>query len=132
MTGPGGGVLVTPVDEYRFRRYPAPQRSFALPVHGKLQSAFGAAVPPFDMVFPQSYSQKHVVIRKFRDWNPKKDDTGAPLTALLTIFDTGVCKVLVVAEIHAVFHRQGFRVNITSRREGPRLDLVPNFHQSQL
>jgi len=45
------------------------------------------------------------------------DDTETPLTALLTIFDAGVGKVFVVAEIDAVFHRHFRRVRIAGRCE---------------
>jgi len=51
MMGPGGGVALL---LYTLRRFPAPQCSFALPVHGKLQSEFEAVMPPLDIAFPQS------------------------------------------------------------------------------
>ena len=58
MTGPAGGVAPL---QYKSRRLPAPQVSFALPLHGKLQSESKAAVPPLDMTFPQSYIPGRVI-----------------------------------------------------------------------
>ncbi len=52
MIGAAGGVAPL---QYKFIRLPAPQVSFALPLHGKLQSESKVVVPPLDMTFPQSY-----------------------------------------------------------------------------
>lgn len=58
MTGAGGGAAPL---QYRFMRAPAPQVSFAFPLHGKLQSESKAIAAPVEMAFPQSYITDHVI-----------------------------------------------------------------------
>ena len=48
------------------------------------------------------------------------------LTALLSILDTGIDKVLRVAEIHAVFNSHVFCVRVAGGRECAGCDIVPN------
>ena len=126
MMGPSGGAAPL---QYKLRRAPAPQCSFALPGHGKLQSESEAFVAPFDMAFPQSY------IPKPRDQNigdgKNKENQEQPetrLTAFLAIFDTGIDKVLV-AEVHAVLDSHVRRVRIAGRCESACRDIVPNLIQ---
>ena len=58
MTGAAGGAAPL---QYRFIRPPAPQVSFVLPLHAKLQSESEAFVAPVEMTFPQSYIPVHVI-----------------------------------------------------------------------
>ena len=48
------------------------------------------------------------------------------LTTLLTILDTGIDKVLRVAEIHAVFNSHVFGVRVPGGCECACCDIVPN------
>jgi len=48
------------------------------------------------------------------------------LTTLLAILDTGIDKVLRVAEIHAVFNRHVFCVRVADGCECACCDIVPN------
>jgi len=106
-------------------RPPAPQVSFALPLHGKLQSESEAVAAPVEMTFPQSYIPDHV-IRKTEMGN-KRAPWATLLTALLAILDTGIDKVLRVAEINAVFDSHVFCVRIAGGCECACCDIVPNW-----
>ena len=123
MMGPSGGVAPL---QYKLSRSPAPQCSFVLPGHGKLQSESEAFVAPFDMTFPQSY------IPTPRDQNigdgrikRTMNKTETRLTAFLAIFDTGIDKVLA-AEVHATLNSHVRRVPIAGRCERACRDIVPN------
>lgn len=126
MMGPSGGVAPL---QYKLRRSPAPQCSFALPGHGKLQSESEAFVAPFDMTFPQSY------IPKPRDQNigdgrikGTMNSIETRLTAFLAKFDTGIDKV-PLAEVHAILDSHVRRVRIAGRCECACRNIVPNLIQ---
>jgi hypothetical protein len=124
MTGAAGGAAPL---QYKFRRLPAPQVSFALPLHGKLQSESKAVATSLDMKFPQSYIPDRVIRtteigRKIEPWA----NVETPLTALLAKFDTGIDKVLRVAEVHAILDSHVFCVRIADRFESAFCGVVPN------
>jgi hypothetical protein len=125
MIGPAGGAAPL---QYKLRRPPAPQCSLALPLHGKLQSEFEAAVPPFDMTFPQSYITNRVI--RIAETGEKKSMPGVTLktqlTAFLAIFDTSVDKVPRIAVIHAILDSHVRRIGIAGRRERTCRDIVPD------
>jgi hypothetical protein len=129
MTGAGGGAAPL---QYKFMRPPAPQVSFVLPLHGKLQSESKAFAVPLEMTFPQSYIPNHVIrttemTNKGEPWTTVETS----LTTLLAILDTGINKVLRVAEIHAVFNSHIFCVRVADGCESACCDVVPNLEQSQ-
>ena len=55
--------------------------------------------------------------------------TETRLTAFLAIFDTGIDKVLLVAEVHAILDSHVRRVRIAGRCERACRDIVPNLIQ---
>jgi hypothetical protein len=118
MTGAAGGAAPL---QYRFMRSPAPQDSFVLPLHGKVQSESEAVAAPVEMTFPQSYIPDHVI--KTAEMRNKGETS---LTTLLAILDTGIDKVLRVAEIQAVFNSHVFCVRVADGCECACCDIVPN------
>ena len=109
MTGAAGGAAPL---QYRFIRSPAPQVSFELPLHGKLQSEFKALAAPVEIAFPQSYIPDHVIRTAEMRNKGALSNVETSLTTLLAILDTGIDKVLRVAEIHAVFNGHVFCVRV--------------------
>lgn len=120
MTGAAGGAAPL---QYRFMRAPAPQVSFALPLHGKLQSESEAVTAPVEMTFPQSYIPDHVISTAEMT---AMGNVETSLTTLLAILDTGIDKALRVAEIHAVFNSHVFCVCVADGCESACCGVVPN------
>jgi hypothetical protein len=124
MTGGAGGLAPL---QYKLRRPPAPQCSFAFPVHGKLQSESEAVVPPLEMAFPQSCIKTCII--RTTEWESIKDTLNRALTTLLAIFNTGVYEVLILAKTDTVLDSHIFCVRVPSRRERARSDIIPRVYK---
>jgi hypothetical protein len=80
-----------------------------------------------EMTFPQSYIPEHVIkIAEMRNEGKPWGNVETSLTTLLTIFDTGIDKLLRVAEIHAVFNSHVCCVRVAGGCECACCDIVPN------
>ena len=123
MIGGAGGVAPL---QYKLRRFPAPHCSLALPVHGKLQSEGEAFVPPFEMTSPQSCIQKRTVrTTEIQEKRTHQGTLNRALTALLTILNTGVDKVLIIAVTDTILDGHITCVRVLSRRKRARCNIVP-------
>ena len=126
MIGGAGGAAPL---QYRLRRPPAPHCSLASPEHGKLQSEGEAFVPPFEMTSPQSCIQKRTVrTTEIREERTHQGALNRPLTTLLTILNTGIYKVSLIAVTDTILNSHITCVRVRGRRERARCDIVPRVY----